>query len=70
MATLIPSISSCVSRMTGGERRLTERLEAKRTVEYNPADDTIQIVTMKVNDGRRPELSIRLLESSETPASD
>lgn len=29
MATLIPAISSCVSRMTGGERRLAERLEQK-----------------------------------------
>ncbi|MEP0908905.1 NERD domain-containing protein/DEAD/DEAH box helicase [Leptolyngbya subtilissima ST-M1] len=29
MATLIPSYSSCASRMTGGERRLAQRLEAK-----------------------------------------
>lgn len=29
MATLIPSIGTCVSRMTGGERRLAERLETK-----------------------------------------
>lgn len=29
MATLIPAIGACVSRMTTGERRLAERLEAK-----------------------------------------
>jgi superfamily I DNA/RNA helicase len=29
MATLIPSMGACVSRMTSGERRLAERLEAK-----------------------------------------
>nr|WP_315494415.1 3'-5' exonuclease [uncultured Rhodoferax sp.] len=29
MATLIPALGSCVSRMTSGERRLAERLEAK-----------------------------------------
>ncbi|TAH13644.1 MAG: ATP-dependent helicase [Curvibacter sp.] len=29
MATLIPSLGTCVSRMTSGERRLAERLEAK-----------------------------------------
>ena len=34
MATLIPSIGSCVSRMTGGERRLAERLEAKLDDDY------------------------------------
>ncbi len=29
MATLIPSYSSCAFRMTRGERRLAQRLEAK-----------------------------------------
>jgi len=34
MATLIPSLGSCVSRMTNGERRLAERLEAKLDADY------------------------------------
>jgi len=34
MATLIPSMGSCVSRMTGGERRLAERLEQKLDDDY------------------------------------
>lgn len=34
MATLIPSLGSCVSRMTSGERRLAERLEAKLDPDY------------------------------------
>ncbi len=34
MATLIPAMGSCVSRMTGGERRLAERLEAKLDDDY------------------------------------
>lgn len=34
MATLIPAISACVSRMTSGERRVAERLEAKLDDEY------------------------------------
>ena len=34
MATLIPSISACVSRMTGGERRVAERLEQKLDHDY------------------------------------
>jgi hypothetical protein len=29
MATLIPSYSPCTERMTGGEKRLAQRLEAK-----------------------------------------
>jgi hypothetical protein len=29
MATLIPAIDSCLSRMTGGERRFAQRLKAK-----------------------------------------
>lgn len=29
MATLLPAIGACVSRMTPGERRLAERLEHK-----------------------------------------
>jgi Nuclease-related domain len=34
MATLIPAIGSCVSRMTSGERRLAERLEQKLDDDY------------------------------------
>ena len=34
MATLIPSLGTCVSRMTAGERRLAERLEQKLDDDY------------------------------------
>ena len=34
MATLIPALGSCVSRMTSGERRLAERLEQKLDGDY------------------------------------
>lgn len=34
MATLIPAISTCVSRMTPGERRTAERLEQKLDADY------------------------------------
>jgi Nuclease-related domain/UvrD-like helicase C-terminal domain/AAA domain len=34
MAILIPSLSTCVSRMTSGERRLAERLEQKLDADY------------------------------------
>jgi hypothetical protein len=34
MATLIPAKSTCVSRMTSGERRLAERLEDKLDDDY------------------------------------
>ena len=34
MATLIPSLGTCVSRMTTGERRLAERLEQKLDDDY------------------------------------
>jgi hypothetical protein len=34
MATLIPAISACVSRMTSGERRVAERLEQKLDDDY------------------------------------
>ncbi|MES2245924.1 MAG: 3'-5' exonuclease [Pseudomonadota bacterium] len=34
MATLIPALGSCVSRMTSGERRLAERLEQKLDSDY------------------------------------
>jgi len=34
MATLIPAMGSCVSRMTGGERRTAERLEQKLDADY------------------------------------
>ncbi len=34
MATLIPALTSCTSRMTGGERRLAQRLEDKLDADY------------------------------------
>lgn len=34
MATLIPAIGSCVARMTSGEKRLAERLQAKLEEDY------------------------------------
>ena len=34
MAVLIPSIGSCTGRMTGGEKRLAQRLEAKLEDDY------------------------------------
>ena len=34
MATLIPAIGACVSRITNGERRLAERLEQKLDDDY------------------------------------
>ena len=34
MATLIPAIGTCASRMTSGERRLAERLEQKLDDDY------------------------------------
>ncbi len=34
MATLIPALGACVSRMTSGERRLGERLEQKLDADY------------------------------------
>ena len=34
MATLIPALGSCVSRMTSGERRVAERLEQKLDADY------------------------------------
>jgi hypothetical protein len=34
MATLIPALGTCVSRMTSGERRLAERLEQKLDDDY------------------------------------
>ena len=34
MATLIPSIGACTSRMTSGERRVAERLEQKLDDDY------------------------------------
>ena len=34
MATLIPSIGTCVARMTSGEQRLAERLEQKLDADY------------------------------------
>lgn len=65
MATLIPSISTCTSRMTSGERRVARRIQCvepllqpklpfnvrKRTGEYNLAADAIQIMTMEVSKG-------------------
>ena len=34
MTTVIPSLSTCVARMTQGERRLAERLEQKLDDDY------------------------------------
>ncbi len=34
MATLIPALGTCVLRMTSGERRVAERLEAKLDDDY------------------------------------
>jgi 7-keto-8-aminopelargonate synthetase-like enzyme len=34
MATLIPALGACASRMTAGERRLAERLEQKLDPDY------------------------------------
>lgn len=34
MATLMPAIGACTSRMTPGERRLAERLEHKLDKDY------------------------------------
>ena len=34
MATLIPALGACLSRMTGGERRMAERLEQKLDDDY------------------------------------
>src|SRR5512140_2981375 len=34
MATLIPALSTCLSRMTSGEKRLGERLEQKLDDDY------------------------------------
>jgi hypothetical protein len=34
MATLIPDLGACVSRMTPGERRTAERLEQKLDADY------------------------------------
>ena len=34
MATLIPSLNTCLSRMTGGEKRFAQRLEAKLEDDY------------------------------------
>lgn len=59
MATLIPAIGTCASRMTSGERRLAERLEQrglpfnvrKRSEDFNPGANAIQMMTMKVSKG-------------------
>ncbi len=34
MATLIPSLNSCLARMTNGEKRFARRLEAKLEDDY------------------------------------
>ena len=44
MATLIPAMSSCVSRMTGGERRVAERLEAKHEDDFRLWHDVPMVV--------------------------
>src|SRR5450830_1148321 len=42
MATLIPALGTCVSRMTAGERRLAERLEQK--LDEDKDDDGIPLI--------------------------
>ncbi len=54
MAIFIPSISTCASRMTSGAWRaqcVNALRQRKRTGEYNPTADAIQIMTMKVSKG-------------------
>ena len=51
MAPLIPSIGSCVSRMTLGERRLTTPRAQKWSGDYQPGAEAIQVMTMKVSKG-------------------
>jgi len=42
MATLIPALDACVSRMTAGERRLAERLEQK--LDEDKDDDGVPLL--------------------------
>ena len=49
MATLIPAISACISRMTSGERRVAERLEQKLDDDYllcstKPTENSISVI--------------------------
>lgn len=51
MATLIPAISACVSRMTSGERRVAERLEQKLNNDYllcsnKPTENLISVIAL------------------------
>lgn len=39
MATLIPSLNSCLLRMTSGERRVARALEGNLDQDYLPWDD-------------------------------
>jgi superfamily I DNA/RNA helicase len=55
MAVLIPALSSCVSRMTGAERRLAQRkMPVKNCVtsgDFDPSSNKIKVMTMKVSKG-------------------
>jgi len=48
MATLIPALGACVSRMTSGEKRLAERLEQK-------LDDYLLCDDVAISCGRNSE---------------
>jgi hypothetical protein len=42
MATLIPALGACVSRMTAGERRVAERMEQK--LDEDQDDDGVSLL--------------------------
>ena len=45
MAALLPAIGTCVSRMTGGERRLAYRLEVKLVAQMvNPGTNSLLVL--------------------------
>ncbi len=50
MATLIPALGSCVSRMTTGERRLAERLSQDQQDKYAFGDTTLLCADRKTRD--------------------
>ena len=54
METLIPATGTCVSRMTGGERRLAERLEQKLDDDYLLWYDVLHQRQMPVEMRRGP----------------
>jgi hypothetical protein len=58
MATLIPAIGSCVSRMTSGERRFAYRLEDKLEDDYlcwyHGEALRLQLVDQRFEQARQP----------------